>query len=88
MPWHVELAAHAERDIDNLDRAPQRRVLRYLADRLALAEDPRVLGAPLHGPLGGLWRFRVGDLRILAELAAEDRRVLVLRVAHRREAYR
>ena len=56
-------------------------------------DDPRGLGAALRSPRSGseatpLWRYRVGDWRIVVRIEDEVMRVLVLRIAHRREVYR
>ena len=47
-------------------RRCRRRVLRFLRERIAGREDPRRLGHALTGGLEGLWRYRVGDYRIVA----------------------
>ena len=52
-----------------------------------LAETPH-LGAALKGDLRGLRRLRVGDYRVVYEVRDEELVVLVIRVAHRRDAYR
>ena len=52
-----------------------------------LAETPH-LGTSLKGDLRGLRRIRVGDYRILYEVRDKELVVLVVRVAHRRDAYR
>ena len=52
-----------------------------------LAETPH-LGAALKGDLRGLKRLRVGDYRVVYEVRDEELVVLVVRVAHRRDAYR
>ena len=65
------------------------RIRRYLEERLASLDDPRQLGAPLRGTqFADLWRFRVGDYRIIARLEHDRLVILVLAVAHRREVYR
>jgi mRNA interferase RelE/StbE len=47
------------------------------------------LGGPLQGArLGGLWRYRVGDYRILVEIKDEIVTVLVVGIGHRGEVYR
>lgn len=53
------------------------------------AQNPRSTGKALQGAeFGEFWRYRVGDYRIICRL--EDHRlvVLVVAVAHRRDAYR
>ena len=52
-----------------------------------LAETPH-LGTSLKGDLRGLRRIRVGDYRILYEVRDKELVVLVVRIAHRRDAYR
>ena len=88
MPWSVEVAPQAARSLARLDRSTQRRVQTFLAERIATAEDPRRLGRPLSGALVGLWRYRIGDYRLICRI--EDGRclVLVLALGHRREVYR
>lgn len=56
--------------------------------RLDGIEDPRALGEALHGDKSGLWRYRVGDYRLVCSL--EDTRlvIVVLTIGHRREVYR
>jgi mRNA interferase RelE/StbE len=63
-------------------------VLGYLRQRIASSKNPRRFGYSLVGDRKGLWRYRVGDYRIVA--AIEDNRFVVLVVAlgHRREIYR
>lgn len=86
--WRVEFDRAAARDLRKLGVEAERRVLRYLRERVAGAQDPRGLGQALTGDRKGLWRYRVGDYRIVA--AIEDGRfvVLVVTVGHRREVYR
>ena len=88
MAWRVELHPDAAKDLRKLDRKVAARIVRTLETRIAPLDDPRTLGAPLRGEHEGYWRWRIGDYRVIARI--EDRRIviLVVRVAHRREAYR
>jgi len=61
-------------------------VLVYLHDRIGKLDDPRSIGAALQGE--HLWRYRVGDFRIIADIRDEEITVLVVDVGHRREIYR
>jgi len=86
MTWKIELSDTAARQVRRMDKAPQRRVLDYLQKRLATADDPHAFGKPLTGNHGGLWRYRVGDWRIVCSI--EKPRIIILRIAHRREVYK
>jgi mRNA interferase RelE/StbE len=46
------------------------------------------MGKALKGPLGDLWRYRVGDFRIFCDIQDGVLTVLVLQVGNRREVYR
>ncbi len=88
MAWRIELTETAKKQLRKLGHAEARRIVVYLRERVEPLEDPRSIGQLLSGPLGGLWRYRVGNYRLICELRDEDRVVLVLRLGHRREVYR
>ena len=93
MAWRIEFDAGALKDLRGLDRQVVRRITLFLRERLGAMDDPRGLGTPLRGAgrrheAAPLWRYRVGDWRIVVRIEDEVLRVLVLRIAHRREVYR
>ena len=89
MAWQIEFESGAQNDLRKLDRAGARRVLSFLGTRIAALEDPRSSGVALQQGSGPrFWRYRVGDYRIIARIEDDVLRILVVRVAHRREAYR
>ena len=87
MTWSVEWDERARRELRRLDPAVQRQILRYLRERIAGSNDPRRFGRSLGGQLGGLWRYRVGDYRLVCEVANDRLVVLVLAVGHRKDVY-
>ncbi|MGO9006823.1 MAG: type II toxin-antitoxin system RelE family toxin [Beijerinckiaceae bacterium] len=86
--WRIEFDAHALDDLRKLGTTPRVRILRFLDERVAGAEDPRRLGKALSGDKTGFWRYRVGDYRILVRIEDQRLVVLVISVGHRREVYR
>ncbi len=62
--------------------------MRFLRERIRLAENPRQWGKPLDGDKVGLWRYRVGDYRLICDIQDERITVLVIRVGHRKDVYR
>jgi mRNA interferase RelE/StbE len=86
--WRIEITRTAERQIMKLDRAAQRSIQRFLRDRLSPADNPRQWGKPLQGEKRGLWRYRVGDYRLICDIQDEQITVLVLEVGHRKNVYR
>ena len=59
--WRVEFDAMAAKELKKLGGAEQRRIVKYLRERIAGRSDPRRLGTALTGDFAGLWRYRVGD---------------------------
>jgi len=56
---------------------------------VAKLDDPRSIGEALHGSrLGEMWKYRVGDYRLICKIEDDRLIVLVLRVGHRKEIYR
>jgi mRNA interferase RelE/StbE len=89
MAWKVELDPAAERELDKLDQQIARRILKFLHERVALLTDPRSIGEALKGSkLGDLWKYRVGDYRLIADLQDGKLRILIIRIGNRREVYR
>jgi mRNA interferase RelE/StbE len=86
--WRVEFDRAAVRDLRKLGLEGERRVLRFLRERIAGSNDPRRLGHALTGDRKGLWRYRVGNYRIIAAMEDDRFVVLVVTVGHRREVYR
>jgi mRNA interferase RelE/StbE len=82
--WTVEFSTAAAKQVRKLDPATRRRVLAGLQ---VLADDPRGAGTKkLVGTDDG-WGLRIGDYRVLYEVV-DDRVVVVVFRAHRREVYR
>lgn len=85
--WTVEFDDRARRELRKLAPENQQMILRYLRERLAGSPDPRQFGKPLRMNLAGLWRYRIGDYRLICRLEENRLVVLVLKVGHRREVY-
>lgn len=47
LAWKIEITEDAARDLEDLDRTIQRRILKYVHERLAPHPDPRKLGDTL-----------------------------------------
>jgi mRNA interferase RelE/StbE len=83
--YRVEFKPSAARAVRKLDADIQRRVI---ARTEALADDPRPPGAEKLEGMRDLYRVRVGDYRIIYQVADKILLVLVVRVGHRRDVYR
>ncbi len=88
MGWTVEVSDVAERQLRKLDPQVRRRILDWLDDRIEGCKNPRHFGEALKGGRAGLWRYRIGDYRIICDIQDVRLVALTLAVGHRREVYR
>ena len=84
MTYSIRIKRSAARE---LGRIPQHDRVRIVGAIDRLGEQP-LAGSALKGELRGLRRIRVGRYRVVYEVLEDELVVLVVRVAHRREAYR
>ncbi len=87
MPWTIEYSNTARSQLRRLDRQMARRVVDYMDERVAIRGNPRSIGRALTGQMGGLWRYRIGDCRVVCDIQDDVLRVLVVRVGRRDSVY-
>jgi mRNA interferase RelE/StbE len=85
MRYHIAIANSAKRDMRRLDSSLQRRIAIRLQ---VLRNTSRPSGAKKLRGRKNEWRIRVGDHRVIYEVDEDERLVVILRIKHRREAYR
>ena len=88
MAWRIEYTATAINRLRKLDKPQAKRILEYMDAHVGVLENPRSAGRALTGPMGGLWRYRVGDFRVICEIQDGVMRVLVIEVGNRRDVHR
>ena len=88
MAWTIKYAKAARDQLRKLDKPVARRIADFMDERVAASDDPRRMGKALKGPLGDLWRYRVGDYRIICDIQDGVLTVLVLQIGNRREVNR
>ncbi len=87
MVWKIDYSDTAKGQLRKLDKPVAKRILDYMDQRIAELENPRSTGKALTGAFGGLWRYRVGDCRVVCEIRDGELRVLVVLLGHRRDIY-
>lgn len=89
MAWRIKFDRAADKELGRLDPQIARRILSFLFDRVANLEDPRSVGEALQGTrLGDMWKYRVGDYRIICSIEDKEITVVVASIGNRREVYR
>lgn len=87
MSWVYRFDDRALKELRKLGSPAQRDIIAYLDERVAGEADPRRFGKGLKADLEGLWRYRVGDHRIICQIRDSELLVLVVAVGHRKDIY-
>ncbi len=88
MSYRVEATPRFEKEFKKLDRYTQRILKAWIQKNLVGCENPREHGKGLRANLSGLWRYRIGDYRIICDIQDEELVILALTVGHRSEIYK
>ena len=83
--YQVLVERSAEKDLKRLSAEIRSRAVAAIQ---ALGKNPRPIGSRKLGGTENDWRIRVGDYRIIYEIADIVRVVRITRVRHRRDVYR
>ena len=89
MASRIEFEPRARRSLDKIHPTNRERILRFLKDRVAPADDPRALGEALNGKrFKDQWKYRVGDYRVIVRILDGLMVVTVVDIGHRSAVYR
>ena len=83
MSYKIALKNSVARDLKKIDKDQVDRILRKIEDELPEKAEAFPI---LTGKFSGLRKFRVGDYRVIYSIIEDT--ALILRISHRREAYR
>jgi mRNA interferase RelE/StbE len=86
--WYVGLTSTFEKSIKGVDKKLQGRILEAV---VALCAGPTTAQGdtiqPLEGNLVGLWRYRIGDYRLIYYPDINERRIVLLTFSPRGDVY-
>lgn len=86
MIWEIEFSPAAAKGMRKADR----QVALQIRDALVAAaslDDPRSRGRGLSGALAGLWRYRVGDYRIICDIRDSEMVIIAIEIGARDGIY-
>lgn len=86
MAYKVIVPAAAKKQIAKLDRVVQKRIIQFLVALEGL-DNPRSAGIAMQGE-DALWRYRVGDYRIIASIEDRTITVTITKIGHRGGVYK
>lgn len=88
MTWTVNYSKRAIKALSKIDPSIRQRLLSFIDDTLSGLDDPKQLGKALTGKYKGLWRYRVGNYRLICNIEDNELIILVLELGHRKDIYK
>lgn len=84
--YRLRILSAATRDLERLDKPVARRIAERISWLAANLDDIRP--EPYKGDLAGLYKFRVGDYRVIYQILHDEQTIVIHQVGHRSEIYR
>lgn len=88
MTYKVKFTGDVDKQLAKLDKHQALLITSWLRKSIEGSSNPRQYGKALVGDKKGLWRYRVGDYRIIAKIEDDKVIVLVVEIGHRRDIYK
>ena len=87
MKYSVEYTRTAVKQLKKMDKKIVALILTFVEEKLVACENPRSIGKALRGNLNDIWRYRVGDYRIIAKIEDELVIITIVEIGHRKDMY-
>jgi mRNA interferase RelE/StbE len=86
--YRVKITEKALKSLRNLDKQIARMIIAWIEKNLEGTNDPRIKGKGLSHDKKGIWRYRVGNYRILTNIRDDELIILVIEFGHRKDIYK
>lgn len=88
MVYKLEFSKRFDRQFSKLDKSTQRYIFNWLIKHLDNVENPRYSGKSLTGNKQGLWRYRIGNYRVIVDISDANCVIIAVEVGHRKFIYK
>ena len=86
--YRVKISEKAIKSLKNIDKQIARMIIAWIEKNLERSNDPRKKGKGLFRDIKEIWRYRVGNYRILANIRDDELILLVIEFGHRKDIYK
>ena len=88
MNYSVKYKKSVQKKLAKFDASVRSRLKTWIETNLEGCENPRAKGRALEGNLSGLWRYQVGNWRIVAQIQDDKVVILVVKIDKREKVYK
>ena len=86
--YRVKISEKALKVLINLNKQIARMIVAWIEKNLEGTNNPRDNGKGLSHDKKGIWRYRVGNYRILANIIDDELIILLIEFGHRKDIYK
>lgn len=89
--YEVRFTESAEKDLKKLSKSNKviaKLIKKWISENLIDTQNSKQRGKALTGNLKGLWRYRVGSYRIVAEIKNDILLILIIEISDRKKTYK
>ena len=86
MDWTIKFTKKAQKQIKTLDKAIQSQIKKAILSKLMIS--PSIFLKPLSGDMAQLYKFRVGNYRLICKKNNKELIIIIVEVGHRKEIYK
>ncbi len=83
MRYSVEYTEDAIKQLRKMDKFTRTMILNWISKHLEDTDNPFATGKALTGDKAGLWRYRVGDYRLISKIDKGKLGILLVEIGHR-----
>lgn len=88
MRYKLVFSKRALKELKKMDKAVSALIFAWLRKNTMERSDPRAFGKALKGDKKDMWRYRIGDYRVLANIEDEILIIIAIEIGHRRDIYK
>jgi mRNA interferase RelE/StbE len=87
MNWQINVSSKAVKALAKINKKDREKIWYFIKQKLPTLAHPRLIGKSLQGNLKNMWRYRVGDYRLICEIKDQQVVILIVDIGHRKEIY-
>ncbi|MFI3216055.1 MAG: type II toxin-antitoxin system RelE/ParE family toxin [Methylococcales bacterium] len=88
MKWSIEIKKKALNELSKISKNDRVKIGIFLNETLENLDNPRQYGKALEGKFKGLWRYRVGNYRIICDIRDNELVIIAVEIGHRSRVYK
>lgn len=86
--FNVEFKKSVAKTLNTFDQQTKIMLMSWINKNLCHCDDPRFSGKPLKGQFKGLWRYKIGNYRIIAQIIEHKVTIIIIDIDHRKDIYK